>query len=184
MKKIKQNKNAQIWIETVLYTLIGLALISLILAFVMPRINEAKDKATVEQSIESLNEIHKVINDIYLSPGNQRPISLSIKRGEFFIDSSNDQIGFVISDLNKPYSQVGTPLQYGAITILSAMNQKLSSVSLTLNYSAQVNITFNSQDSPILKKYATASIPYKILVKSEGNINAPNSNLYVIDITD
>lgn len=179
-----QNKRAQIWIETVLYTLIGLGLISLILAFVMPRINDSKDKATVEQSIQSLNEIHKVIEDIYLAPGNQRPIALSIKRGEFFVDSTNDQIGFLISDLKSPYSQLDTPIQYGAITILSQKGQKSNSVSLTLNYSSQLNLTFNGQDDSIIKKFSAASIPYKLLLKSQGNINAPSNNLYVIDITN
>jgi uncharacterized membrane-anchored protein YitT (DUF2179 family) len=33
----------QIWIETVLYTLIGLALIGMVLAFIMPKINETKE---------------------------------------------------------------------------------------------------------------------------------------------
>ena len=34
----------QVWVETVLYTLIGLALIGVVLAIITPKINETRDK--------------------------------------------------------------------------------------------------------------------------------------------
>ena len=60
----KQNKSGQVWIETVLYTLIGLVLIGLALGFIMPKINEARDKALVEQAINSLAELDSKITEV------------------------------------------------------------------------------------------------------------------------
>ena len=45
-------KKGQIWVETVLYTLIGLALIGITLAIMMPKITQSREKVVVEQSIE------------------------------------------------------------------------------------------------------------------------------------
>ena len=54
----------QIWVETVIYTLIGLALMGLVLAFVMPKINESKDRIILQQTITSLNDIDEKINSV------------------------------------------------------------------------------------------------------------------------
>ena len=52
-------KKGQIWIETVLYTLIGLSLIGLVLAFVTPKINEARDNLVIEQT----KDVMKIFDD-------------------------------------------------------------------------------------------------------------------------
>ena len=67
-------RSAQVWIETVLYTLIGLALIGIVLTFVMPRINEAKDKIVVEQTIASLNAFDEKIQMTLQAPGSRRRV--------------------------------------------------------------------------------------------------------------
>ena len=41
-------KIGQVWIETVLYTIVGLAIIGIVLGFAMPKINQAKDNALIE----------------------------------------------------------------------------------------------------------------------------------------
>ena len=56
MRTTKKNKG-QIWIETVLYTLIGLVLIGVTLAIVMPKINAARDRILVEQTASSMGVI-------------------------------------------------------------------------------------------------------------------------------
>ena len=45
LKNKKFNKGGQVWVETVVYTLIGLVLISLVLAFATPAIQKQKDNA-------------------------------------------------------------------------------------------------------------------------------------------
>ena len=51
MRKIKNKKRGQIWVETVIYTLIGLTIIGLLLAVSKPQIDKQKDKALIEQKI-------------------------------------------------------------------------------------------------------------------------------------
>ena len=46
------SRKGQIWIETVIYTLIGLALIGLVLAILTPKIKEFGDRQIIEQTIE------------------------------------------------------------------------------------------------------------------------------------
>ena len=46
----RSDKKAQVWIETVIYTLIALALIGTVLAFVKPKIQEIQDKIVKIQS--------------------------------------------------------------------------------------------------------------------------------------
>ena len=38
------NRRGQVWVETVIYTLIGMAVIGLVLAGALPKINEKKDE--------------------------------------------------------------------------------------------------------------------------------------------
>src|SRR3989338_6599307 len=110
---VKLKMRGQVWVETVIYILIGLGLIALVLAFVVPKINQEKDRIAVEQTISSLNLLDDKINEVIENGvGNKRIVEFSISRGELFIkaDSENEQedkIEFVISGLTKPYSEVG-----------------------------------------------------------------------------
>ena len=50
------NSKAQIWVETVIYTLVAITLISLVLAFALPAINQRRDQNIVESSIVLMND--------------------------------------------------------------------------------------------------------------------------------
>src|SRR3990167_7867220 len=100
---VAKNKKGQVWIETVIYTLIGLSLIAIVLAFITPRISEAKDKAIVSQTISSMNQFDEKINEVLAAPGNVSYIDFTIKRGSFIVNSSGDSIIFFIEDMARPY---------------------------------------------------------------------------------
>ncbi len=170
------NKIGQVWIETVLYTLIGLSLIALILAFVTPRINESKDQVMVEQTINSLNEFDNKIYNVIDIVGNRRYIDLTIKRGNFYITSSADSISFVFDDLTKPYSELGVEINISKIKILSSQNQKANSIYLTLQMPPLVNLTYAGKE--ITKKFQAASLPYRIYIENKGGANG----IYNIDL--
>ena len=55
-------KRSQVWVETVIYTLIGLAVIGILLAAAKPKIDEMRDKLVVEQTIDSMNSIDEKIS--------------------------------------------------------------------------------------------------------------------------
>jgi type II secretory pathway pseudopilin PulG len=161
------NKIGQVWIETVLYTLIGLALMGLALGFIMPKINEARDKALVEQAINSLAELDgKVTTAIQTGPGNIRQAEFLMKKGELYINSSSNEIIFVLKDLTKPYSQPGVNISMGRVVVLSE-GEKPSTVYLRLIYGA--NITYNGKDED--KKFTAASTPYKFSIVNKGTVN-------------
>ncbi len=161
---MKMNKTGQVWIETVLYTLIGLALIGIVLAFAMPKINEAKDKSTVEQAINSMNELDEKIGAVSSVPGNKRFINFYLRTGELVFNSGGEEvINLTIYGLTKPYSQSGVEIKSGRLTIFSLEGQKESSVSLYLTYGK--NITFDSSDDE--KKFTPSSTAYTFSIESE-----------------
>ena len=161
------NKRGQVWIETVLYTLIGLALIGLVLAFVTPKITETKDKLAVDQSINSLNSLDTKVNAVLDAPGNVRFVDFTMRRGELFIDEVNDKIRFVISDLVKPYSQVGVNISVGRIVLRSEETQKTFPINLELSYSGLVDL--KCAGSEVEKKFTASSVPYTFGVTNDGD---------------
>ena len=159
-------KNGQVWIETVLYTVIGLTLIGLVLAFITPKINESRDRVAVEQAIDSLNKLDEKFN---IGSGNVRNAEFVIKRGELTINSSGDNIVLNINDLSKPYSEPNVTINYGRIILVSQLGQKSSTISLKLDYKGRFNITYNGKDED--RKFTISSVPYQFLISNEGAEN-------------
>ena len=56
-KFLPKSKRSQVWVETVIYTLIALTVIGLFISFAKPKIEEIQDKAIVEQSVAMLEDI-------------------------------------------------------------------------------------------------------------------------------
>ncbi|MEM4271538.1 MAG: hypothetical protein QXD13_00365 [Candidatus Pacearchaeota archaeon] len=163
-------KRAQVWIETVLYTLIGLALIGVALGFIMPKINESKDKLMVEQAINTLSVMDGKINEVVEGgAGNIREVEFSMKRGEFYINSTGDNIVFVIPGLSKLQSEEGREVKVGRIAMTSIQGQKTSTTYLKIAYS--INITYKEKSGAAVDKdikFTAASVPYKFLIENEG----------------
>ncbi|MCU0641978.1 MAG: hypothetical protein MUF61_00130 [archaeon] len=161
-------KKGQVWIETVLYTLIGLALIGIALGFIMPKINETRDRVLVEQAASSLSVLDEKINEVVQKGiGNVRENEFMMKKGELYFNSSTDEILFVIRDLGRPYSQPGVEIPQGRITIKTVTEQKGNSVYIKADYRA--NITFSGKEE--LVKFSAAQIPYKFYIENKGNVN-------------
>lgn len=164
-----KNKKGQVWIETVLYTLIGLGLIGMVLAFAMPKITDAKDRATIEQAITSLNEMDEKINAISDISGNTRNYEITLKKGDLLFDLQNNKIVMTIGGLRKLYSEEGAPIKQGRVTIKSIKGQKENSVELTLEYSP-LNLLWKNSDETTdntQKKLTAAPIAYKLAFESK-----------------
>jgi type II secretory pathway pseudopilin PulG len=102
-------KKAQIWVETVIYTLIGLVLIGMVLAVAVPFIEEKKNQRIVEDTLISLNLFDNLIEEVRkLGPGNQRQFDFSISEGSLFINAGEgNNITFEIEDSSYAASEVG-----------------------------------------------------------------------------
>ena len=136
-------KRGQIWVETVIYTLIALILIGSVLAFITPKIQEIQDRAIIEQSISILNEIDNIIFSVSLSPGNKRIIDIGIKKGNLIINSIEDKIIFEIES-SLEYSQEGVNINEGNIIVLTEKLASTNKITLTSNYNS--DITYNGKN--------------------------------------
>ncbi len=159
-----KKKRGQIWIETVIYTLIAFVMIGLVLAYAKPKIEELQDKAIIEQSIGMIKDIDSTILTIG-APGNQRLIELGIKKGILKIDGANDFIIFEIESKHT-YSEPGTDIVDGNLIIHTEKRGKFNVVNLTRDYSEEYDIKYQGEDK--LKLISKSSIAYEILISNKG----------------
>ncbi len=155
----------QIWVETVIYTLIALVLIGAVLAFIIPKIQNIKDKAVIEQSTKILQNIDQIISSVVLGgPGNKRIIDIRIKEGNLIIDGKNERLIFEINS-KYAYSQEGENISIGGITVLTKKLGSSNKITLTKSY-RDYNLTYRGKDK--LKTITPSSIPYKLSIENKG----------------
>ncbi len=173
---ILKNRSGQIWIETVIYTLIGLALIGLVLAILTPKIKEFKDKTVIEETISLLNIFDSKINDVLAAPGNKRKIQMTIDKGTLGVNSTGDSFKFVLVQSRVKYSEPGITIGIGRINVTTEIAGENYKVTLELNYNH--NLTFGGQETDV-KEFTPATIPYNIFIENKGLLNGK----YVIDLS-
>lgn len=175
---MKNKKRGQVWVETVLYTLIGLALIGMILAFALPKITKTQEKLVTEQTISSLKLLDQTISNVVQSgPDNVRMYEISFKEGNLIIDGQNDLIYFQIDNLKNYYSEPETKVMDGRVGILSYGKKDFSSVKLDLNYTGYANITFGGKDAE--QRITQSPTAYKLFISNMGNAG---NGLFNVDI--
>src|SRR3989344_3334227 len=167
----------QIWLETVIYILIGLAIIGLVLEFVTPKINEKKDRVVIEQSVAALNIFDSKIKEVIESGVyNKRVLEFKMQRGNLYIDSQKNQVIFVLEGLTAPYSEPGINIPLGRVILRTTQGRKTSAVNLTLQYGVGTDITFDGAQEMI--KINPSAVPYKFSFENRGLV----SGAYNIDI--
>lgn len=168
------NSRAQVWVETVVYTLIGLTIIGIVIGIATPRIQEITDEAIIEQTITVLTSLNGEIKGILSAAGNSRTPELKIKKGRLLIDAENDKLIYTMEETGKLYSQPGDLIKQGDLFILTEdLGDKKYSVSLILDYSPTsirpLDITYNEQD--INKELTSAPTSYELLISNKGGGN-------------
>ncbi|MFA6023451.1 MAG: hypothetical protein WC781_05170 [Candidatus Pacearchaeota archaeon] len=179
MRKIK-TKKAQVWVETVVYTLIGLVLIGALLAFVTPAIEKQKDKTIISKTIEAMSELDNNILDVKRNgAANVKTMTLSISKGTFIILGENDTIKFQIDDSSYSYSQLNYDIKIPGSNqvILTQKNGNKFKVTITLDYRNKINLTYNSKDQT--HSFTKAPSPYAFSIENNG---APPDKLTNINI--
>jgi type II secretory pathway pseudopilin PulG len=177
MIRKRGNHKGQIWVETVVYTLIGLSLIGLVLAIITPRINEFRDRSVIEQTINSLNAFDAKVNEVLSAPGNVRVVEMRMKRGELYFDSANNKIVFELNDSRSLYSEPGVEISLGRINITTFEGNKEHSVVITLAFAQ--DLTYN-EDNTEVARFSAVSIPYKFSIENQGF----SEGKFVIDIKE
>jgi len=156
------NKNAQVWVETVIYTLIGLTIIGLLLAVSQPELERRKDKALIEQAINGMGLIDEKVYDVLSGTGNKRRIELKLGKGQFIFDAANDKLVWEI-DSNYQYSELGTPVSAGRMQVTTVAGSPYT-VILESNYA--MDLRFDNAD--VEKEIGPASTPHVITVENLG----------------
>ncbi len=185
MEKIKghrfcrsTSKHSQIWVETVIYTLIALTIIGIILAIATPTLNKYKDKMIIEQTINALNDLNGEILEVRdRGLGNKRSLEFGLKKGSLTIDSPNDKIIYVLEETELEYSEVGESINRGDLTITTEKKGRKYKITLSLEYE-YLNITFNGKEEK--KTFFSTSVPYKIFIENNGTIDG----VVQLDITE
>jgi hypothetical protein len=172
MIKGRGDKRGQVWVETVIYTLIALTIIGLFISFAKPKIEEIQDKAIIEQSVEMLEDINSIIISIVQGgAGNQRVIEIGIKKGILEIDGINDQIAFEIEGKHT-YTEPGADgapgdfISIGNILASTQKRGKINKVILKSNYSGTYDIKYQGKDEK--KLLARAPVAHKISISNKG----------------
>ena len=165
----KRGKQGQVWVETVIYTLIGLTIMGAIIAVVTPKITQMNDKILLTQTIDSMNKLNEQIQDSFLYAGSQREITLMVKKGEYTIDAPNDNIQYLLKNTNLLYSQPNISITQGDMKILTVEKPggKKYDIYLTLHY--DVNLTYGSENKEINKTLTSAPVAYRLLVINRGS---------------
>ncbi len=154
-------KRGQIWVETVIYTLIGLAIIGLVLAGALPKINQKKDEMAIGRSIEALGSIDNKVYEVQRAAGNRRVVNLEVRKGVFNVNPDENSISWVL-DSSFPYSEVGETVPFGNMEITTSSNGAEYEVELKLTYN--IDLVYDGG----LKQFNIASIPYRVIIENTG----------------
>ncbi len=164
-----KGKLAQVWIETVIYTLIALVMIAAVLAYAKPKLEEMQDQAIIEQSIGILKDIDAlVLSVVQGGAGNKRTLDLGIKQGELKIKADEDFIMFSLEG-RKKYSEPGIIIREGNLLIKTLEKGKKYEVNVWRNYSGKYNLTYTGKDSS--KILSKSSQSYQLVIANTGNEN-------------
>jgi hypothetical protein len=172
---MKMNNKAQVWVETAIYTLIGLTIIAILLVVITPQIEKIKDKSIISQTIDALNAFDKKISEIEENPGNIRIVELKVSKGKLEINPENATVTYVLEDTNLELSQPGQEIPEGNILLLTESKGKRFNVYLKLKYD-NLDMTFNSEKQA--KTLQAGSTPYKIQMENVGD-NLPSEKTHI-----
>jgi len=173
-----KNKFGQIWVETALYLLIGIALIGMFLAFATPEIQRQKDRIVFEASLDAMIDIDNSILEIKrMGTGNQRTVKLLIKMGTLKIDAENDEIilfldgsRYAASEIGKQYD-VPVDVPGTDLVVVTKKSADKYDVIITRSFDEKIfNITYNGEDE--LKELNMAPTPYVLVLENKGRASA------------
>ena len=170
VKMFKKNNKAQVWVETVVYTLIGLTVIGIILSMALPQIDKAKDKALIEQTVTALNILNQKISEVEQAPGNSRVVEFSISKGKLEIDSSASSseskglIRYTLGDTKLELSEVGQDIKQGNIILRTEKMPARFKITLTMEYP---NLNITNENGEEIKTLQAGTTPYKIIIENK-----------------
>jgi type II secretory pathway pseudopilin PulG len=161
-----KNTRGQVWVETVIYTLVGLSIIGIVLGAATPKINQLRDKAVIGQTFELMGAIDSKIAEVMnYGEGNKRSVGVKVARGEFVIDAESDELKWIIQDSRYKFSEPGTPVENGNFLILTEGEGSPYTVTISLDY--DYNLTYLGED--VKKMFEESPMEYKMVIDHKGD---------------
>lgn len=160
-------KRGQIWVETVIYTMIAFVLIAAVLAFVRPKIEKMQDEIIIKKSLVVMKDIDSTVSNIIASsPGNIRLLEIEIKKGSITFDGNDDKIAFKMYSRGE-YSEPGLEIKDGDISILTEKKTGEYLVTLERKYDSSIyNLTYEGGDK--IKEITPSSKAYRVFFSNKG----------------
>jgi len=162
------NKKADIWISAVLYTGLGVILLSIILAVGIPVINKIRDKNTAIETENLMLSLDSQIRAVYTEgPGSRRPFKFEVNKGNLEVDEDQETIIWTF-ETTALLSEPGIPVKKGNLILLTEEtgNKDIYTSSFKLNYKDVLNLklqsaqaTFTGSNSLLISNSGTEGTP-------------------------
>ena len=183
LAKFLELQRSQIWVETAIYTLIGLTLIAITLSIATPQINKIREKAIIDQTSFVLSEMNKEILKVSEVAGNVRIINFKILKGKLEINSNENKITYIlentdvkISEPNKPNSPTLVVIKEGDLSIKTIESGKKYNIYLELDYNDILDLTYDNNEQT--KLFYGGGTTYKIKIENVGD-NVVGENVHI-----
>ena len=170
-----EEKFGQVWVETAIYTLIGLALIAIIITMATPQIEKIKDKTVIDQTVDAMNILDNEILNVEQSEGTIGKVIFKIAKGKLEINQDTDSIVYYLEDTKLELSEPGENIKQGNLVLLTKKEAARFTISLTLNYD-NIDIINQNSDPIILQAGAT---PYKIVIENQDTTTSGDAKIQV-----
>jgi hypothetical protein len=171
LPNIVKSRRGQVWVETMIYTLIGFALIAAVLAFAKPKIEQMQDKAVIDQSMAILESMNaEILSVIQGGAGNKRVVTVGIKEGEIIINPLENSINFQM-DTKLKYSELDKEISVGSVYVKTTKIGSENRVILKSNYTSDFSgYNLRYANSTEIKTLSKSSTPYKLAISNDGNL--------------
>ena len=160
-------KRGQIWVETAIYTLIGLTIIAIILSIATPEIEKMKERTIIKQTITALNELSDEIQNVEQATGSVKIVFFKITKGKLDINSKLNKIIYTLENTNLEFSEEGERIKERGIIFQTEKHGQRFNVILELDLNSTLNITFNNKNE--IKTLYGATSPYEIRMENVGD---------------
>jgi hypothetical protein len=165
---LKKNSRAQIWIETAIYTAIGLTVIFIIVAAATPQVEKMTDSGIIKQTTTALGLLNDKMLEAEQAPANIRRVDFTLTKGRLEIDSENNAIRYILEDTRLKLTEPGEKINDG-IFVLETIEKSGSrfDVIVSVDYDTSVNITYKGNEE--LKVLQRGATPYQIYLWNKGD---------------
>jgi len=155
----------QIWVETAIYTLIGLTIIGIILSIATPEIEKIKERSIISQTRDALVILNDEIQKVSQTEGNIKIVEFKITKGKLDINPNGNEINYTLENTKLEFSEEGQEIKQGDINLTTQKVGKRFNVVLRLYYN-NLDLTFNKDNK--IKTLHPSSSSYKIKIENVG----------------